>query len=99
MTEVEKNAYQKGFMVALNFLFHHHETEKDRVRSNEDKARFRKFLLTHTNSAEEAAIVERAITLKSTMEGSEDCDSGFCRVNGRCVLCKFKFAFDGTFHS
>jgi hypothetical protein len=92
MTPEQKEFFQKGFKVAMNFAFHHHPEE--------DREKFKGFLLAQTANDGEKQIIEEAINLKNTMEGGENCGPGFCLdASGKCVLCKFRFAFNGKFHS
>jgi hypothetical protein len=98
MTPEEKIIYQKGFMVAINFLFHHQLDAGGKV-DPQAQAKFKNFLLAHTDSKDEGKIIEEAINLRTTMPGGENCGPGFCFDGVSCVRCKFAFAFDGTFHS
>jgi hypothetical protein len=93
MTTTEKESFQKGFKVALNFIAN---------RPGNDKTVFKNLILAQEKKAKKKkveAILDEAIALTSTMESSDGCGPGECRVGGNCVPCAFLFAFDGTFHS
>lgn len=99
MTPEEKIIFRKGFKVAINFLYHHHLDEKGQPDPVAQE-KFREFLLANTDTSREKEIIEEAINLRTTMEGGGGCGSGFCLdADGTCVRCRFKFAFNGTFHS
>lgn len=99
MTPEEKIIFQKGFKVAINFLFHHHLDEKGEPDTVAQE-KFRKFLLANTNTSREKEIIAEAINLRTTMAGPGACSPGFCLdSDGTCIRCSFKFAFNGTFHS
>jgi len=90
--------FRKGFRVALNFLYHHHETMAKTERPPEDKIRFERFLKLHIDEG----VVEDAKSIKSIDETGNrtSCDPGYCRVGGTCVLCDFEFAYDaGNFEN
>ena len=99
MTKKEKIMFQKGFKVAVNFLFHHHLDDKGEpdVIAQEN---FKKFLLANIDVPEESEIIDEAIAIRNTMDGGGNCGAGYCPDgSGGCVVCAFGFAFDGTFHS
>lgn len=87
LTDRDRFFYRKGFMVAMNFLYFHHETEAETERPDDDKMRFERFLRLHIDGD----AVDQTLLLRS---GGGNCRPGTCEVGGRCVLCKFRFAFD-----
>jgi len=82
MTEKELKLYQAGFKVALNFLYHHQE-------SQEKKDDFEQFMKAHID----VETVDKSIQIS----GDPGCGPGECLMGGRCVACGFQFAFDGSY--
>lgn len=83
----EKEAFQKGFKVALNYLYYHKPAGGER---NE----FERFLL-NTATIDPAVVQEaKLITSNRTLSNGMRCPPGECPVGGACVLCAFPFAYD-----
>ncbi len=90
MTPEELEMYRAGFKVAVNYLYHHQPNEEERIK-------FEEYLNLHMDPA----VVQGAINLQnpdiSTFSGSL-CPPGECPgPGGKCVVCRFEFAFDGTY--
>jgi hypothetical protein len=86
ITDRERSMYLKGFMVAMNFIHHHHPTMPNEPRPPEDKILSERFLKLHMSDD----LVDRAL---NGLSGDGNCPPGLCDVGGgRCELCSFPFA-------
>ncbi|HSK74573.1 MAG TPA: hypothetical protein VK892_22930 [Pyrinomonadaceae bacterium] len=77
--------YQGGFMVAVNFIFHH-------AAAFENQA-----AIDHLNECIAGEVFQRAVEMRFG-EGSGDpsnCPPGTCPPG--CERCKFQFAFNGRY--
>lgn len=80
-TPAERSLYQKGYKVAINFLYHH--TDSANISA------FKNFLDTQIDQS----VVEESIALQS----DDNCEPGYCQTPRGCQLCDFDYAYDGRY--